>query len=168
MKYSYSLILALVLVACSSGPTQSPTTTSLPSKAATLVATAPSLEVTFDGSNCTISGVTPLTIGEHVFLLHNDSPQRALLITGRLYEGKQWEDFLEWFAEHCGTPGSICDRTGEAPWISWLFETASFTAGSEQRYFQYALDQEGEYFLVAELLDTSVWPCGAFRVGVSE
>jgi len=89
MKLSFSLILVLALVACSSGSTQLPTATSFSPKAATLVAATPSLEVIFDGSNCTISGVTPLTIGEHVFLLNNDSTQRSFLIAGRLYEGKQ-------------------------------------------------------------------------------
>jgi hypothetical protein len=168
MKPSYSLLLTLALAACSSAPIQPPTATSLPPKAATLVAATPSLEVTFDGSNCAITGETPLSLGEHVFLLHNASPQRSLLITGRLYGDRRWEDFLQWFEDHCGTPGSICDRTGEAPWISWLFETASAEVGSEQRYFQYALDQEGEYFLVASWLDGSVWPCGTFRVGASE
>jgi hypothetical protein len=168
MKLTISILLALLPVACSSPPIQSPTATRLPPKAATLIAAGPSLEVTFDGHTCAISGETPLSVGKQVFLLHNDSSQRSFLWAGRLYGDKRWADFLQWFQDHCGTPGSICDRTGEAPWISWLFESASADVGSDERYFEFDLHEEGEYFLLASWLDGSVWPCGPYQVGPSE
>ena len=131
---------------------------------ATLIATSPSLEISFDGAECTIQGEDKIAAGEHIFVFHNQSGQRSILIVGRLYPDKSWEDFLQWFNENCGSPGSDCEG-GDAPWISWLFESKSTEQGLERRYYQYDLQLEAEYILVASDMAGSVfWPCGVFAL----
>ena len=143
--------------------TQAPTHTSIPDSIATLVAASPSLEVTFDGSKCVIPKPAKINAGERVLLLQNLSGHRSFLIVGRLYPEKSLEDFLQWFEVNCGPPGSICERTGEAPWISWLFEVNSMGQDSAESRYRYRLNLEGQYLLAVTRSDGSVWPCGALK-----
>jgi hypothetical protein len=144
--------------------TEFPTITRIPDAVATLLAASPSLEATFDGSQCEFEPPNVVNVGEHVLLLHNHSGERSFLIAGRLYQGKTWEDFLEWFQANCGAPGSVCARTGEAPWIGWLFQVRSTGEDTPESRYQYQFDLEGQYLLVVTRSEGSVWPCGTFQV----
>jgi len=147
---------------------QVPTITKIPDSIATLFAINPSLEATFDGRACEISASGSLKAGDHILLLHNQSGQRTFLIVGRLYPGKSWDDFLQWFADNCGPPGSDCKReSGEAPWISWLFEVTASGQDSPESRYKYRLN-EGQYLLIASRSDGSNWPCGSFQVAASQ
>jgi hypothetical protein len=147
--------------------TELPTITRIPYALATLLATSPSLEASFDGSQCRFQAPNVVHAGEHVLLLHNHSGQRSFLIVGRLYQGKSWEDFLEWFQANCGAPGSVCARTGEAPWIGWLFQVRSAGEETAESRYEYRFDSEGQYLLVVTRSEGSVWPCGSFQVVAS-
>jgi hypothetical protein len=167
MKPLPFLAPCFLLAACSSSTTQVPTISTASTSDATLVASVPSLEVSFDGLTCEILGESPLKPGRHTFALRNASSEDAYLIAGRLYADKRWEDFLEWFDTHCGLPGSICDRTGEAPWISWLFETTEALDTAGNRHYEFDLDVAGDYLFIVSWLDGNSWPCGTYQVVAS-
>jgi len=164
MKPLPILAPCFLLAACSSTTTQPPATSTVSVDSAPLVAPVPSLEVSFDGLACEILGESPLKPGRHTFVLRNGSSEDSFLITGRLYPDKGWEDFLEWFGTHCGLPGSICDRTGEAAWISWLFETTEALDPDGNRRYEFDLDVEGDYLFIVRWLDGNSWPCGTYQV----
>lgn len=173
MKRIYTLPLIIFIVSCSSRLTPTPTITSPPVPQATLTATSTpepesatnaSLEISFDGDECVVHGPSQLDTGVHEFVLHNQSGERASLWSGRLYPEKDWEDFLQWFQDNCGPPGSLCPGT-EAPWIAWLFNIKDIKVAPDEFHYQYDLKLEADYFLVvARTSDSHVWPCGAFQV----
>ncbi len=175
MKRICYLPLMFLIISCSSQTTQGSEITIIPDtkstliatspslisdSKATLIATSPSVEITFDGNECKFHGANEITIGEHVFLLHNQSGHRSFLIVGRLFAEKSWDDYLQWFEDNCGPPGSTCE--GEPPWLAWLFPVKSADQGLDKRYWQYDLNLEAEYLTVVD--DGGFWLCNSFKV----
>lgn len=173
MKRIYILPLICLIVSCSSSTTPAPTITSPPVPQATLIATSTpepesatnvSLEVIFDGDECVVHGPSQLDTGVHEFVLRNQSGERAGLWTGRLYPEKDWEDFLQWFQDNCGPPGSLCPGT-DPSWIAWLFEIKYINVAPDEFHYQHDLKLEADYILVVSRTSNShVWPCGTFQV----
>ena len=163
MKRICYLPLMFLIISCSSQTTQGSEITIIPDTEATLIAMSPSLEITFDGNEWKFNGEYEITTGEHVFLLHNQSGHRSFLIVGRLYTEKRWDDYLQWFEDDCGPPGSTCE--GDEPsWLSWLFPIKSTDKGLDKRYHQYEVNLEAEYLIVVESSDGGWWPCNTFQV----
>ncbi len=177
MKRICYLPLMFLIISCSSQTTQGSEITIIPDtkstliatspslisdSKATLIATSPSVEITFDGNECKFHGANEITTGEHVFLLHNQSGHRSFLIVGRLLVEKSWDDYLQWFEDECGPPGSS-SMGCEPPWISWLFPVKSTDQGLDKHYSQYNLNLEAEYLFVVES-DGGWWPCNTFQV----
>lgn len=166
MKKILCLLFALPLASCAAQPSAVSTPTHQPDAAATLIATSPSFEIRFDGATCTVDGHNEIMPGEHLIKLHNDSGNRSYVIVGRLYPQKHWQDFLTWFDEFCGKPGSKC-KGSEAPWVSWLFEKKSVDVDSTERNFLYDLEIDAEYFMVVSSSEENIWPCRGFFVNSS-
>ena len=162
MKRICYLPLIFLIISCSSRITQGSEIVIMSDTEATLIATSPSLEITFDGNECKFKEENEITTGEHVFLLHNQSGQRSFLIVGRLYAEKRWDDYLQWFEDECGPPGSS-SMGCEPPWISWPFPVKSTDQGLDKHYSQYNLNLEAEYLFVVES-DGGWWPCNTFQV----
>ena len=55
----------------------------------------PVLEVTFDGSGCTVEGPAELPTGKHAVSLRDLSGQHQLLYVSLLLEGKTYQDLLD-------------------------------------------------------------------------
>jgi len=162
MKRICYLPLMFLIISCSSQTTQGSEITIIPDTEATLIAMSPSLEITFDGNECKFNGENEITTGEHVFLLHNQSGHKSFIIVGRLYTEKRWDDYLQWFEDECGPPGSSASGC-EPPWVSWLFPVKSTDQDLDKHYSQYDLNFEAEYLIVVES-SGGWWPCNTFQV----
>lgn len=163
MNRLHLLSMIVLLVSCSPATIPAP---EIPDQEATLISSNPSIEIAFNGDNCTILSNEKITTGDTFLLFHNLNPQPAYIRVGRIYPGYSWDDFLKWYADNCGSPGSEC-AGGEPPWISWLFPEEMVGHGEEKAYYRYQLIQEAEYLTFVERPDGSVWPCAAFAASES-
>jgi hypothetical protein len=139
--------------------TPSPPSAATPDILGTLIAKGPSIEVTFDGHNCTVGGSTEIMMGEQVIVLYNQSGQNAYLYVARRYPGKTWQDVLD----DIGTPGSTAGEPKEVAIMRW--DHLVF-ADSIVSYRQYTFKFEGGYHIVVQGHGEyyGIWPCGPFDV----
>lgn len=145
-------------------PTEPPTLSPLPTTdvKATLMATDPSLVLTFDGNECVVEGPEQLTIGEHVFVFHNLSEHTSYFTSTRHYPGNSWEDALAFIEENCGPPGTYCMTY--AAWMAPFTHEQAAYDGLNTHYKLYDLKIEGNYGLWTENSSRLLWPCGPFSV----
>jgi hypothetical protein len=169
MRLTTSLLLSFLPISCSSIPfaAQSYPTASVVTEAdsdvrATLIATVPSVEVTFDGKECTVSGDTDITVGEHVLVFHNLSEKDTHLSVDRHYPGNSWDDALDWVEENCGPPGAFCDH--DPPWMVPVPYSKSTFDGLSTRYLLYDFSIAADYSLWAYTSGLLLWPCGRLSV----
>ena len=171
MKLKLFLLIAFSLIAACTTTQPEPTSTPLsPTEPpppttdinATLIATDPSIEVTFDGNECVVDGPNEIVVGEHVFVFHNQSGRLTSFLPGRNYPERTWLDMVDWIEDNCGQPGEDC--FGTPPWIEVLFHDHSKFDDENNLYRQYDLNREAEYHIVVETEDGRIWPCGPFHV----
>lgn len=136
--------------------TPNPTLAPTPDLVGTIVASGPSIDVTFDGQTCTIAGPTEVTRGEQAVAFHNLSQGGAYAWVGRNYPGRTWQDILH----DMGTPGSYSAPEGVAI-MAW---DHSVIVGPELSYQVYTFAMAGEYHVVAQAHGDYFWPCGPFFV----
>jgi hypothetical protein len=129
---------------------------------ATLTAIGSSIEATFDGNACTISGPATLAPGEHVIALVNTSGENAYLYVGRNDPGHTWHDVLE----DIGTPPNPDAPTRGIAILEWDY----VAYGDEADYRQYTLEIEAEYHITIQGHGQyfGIWPCGPFFVKAAQ
>jgi hypothetical protein len=128
------------------------------------------IEVTWNGTECTVSGPAELPAGEHTFVLYDLDKQIANLAVSRLVQGKTFQDMLDKQDE----PGE------DFAWPSWARAAILRAApskeadGGEVRVF--FLKNEGEYAMhlriclidptspVGTICPEHIWPCGSLQV----
>lgn len=170
MRYVATVLLVLLLASCSSpaqltdtpGAPASEVTPTLSARQATLIASEPSMVITFDGEECTVEGPDEIPPGEHVFLFRNRSDINPYLAPIRHYPGYSWQDALTWVEENCGPPGTYCDIL--APWMAGLGPEGVAYDGSNNQYKRYVLTIEADYSHWTETAGSLLWPCGPFSV----
>lgn len=93
---SKMLFLAIILLLVTSCTTSQHVQTSIPPTdppppttdvKATLMATDPSIEVTFNGEECIVEGPNEIAVGVHVFVFHNQHDRTTYLVPIRHYPG---------------------------------------------------------------------------------
>jgi len=165
MKTMIYLCMAFLLVSCSSllSPTKKspelPAPTPSPDLVKTLIAFGPSIEVTFDGKQCTIESFSEITTGEQVIVLDNKSGASAYIYVGRNYPGTTWQDILK----DMGTPGSTEAKAKNLAIVPWVHMA---NADEKVSYREYQFKFVGEYHIVIEGQGdfSGIWPCGPFNV----
>jgi len=160
MKKTIILLLAVLTCSCSSPirQAQAPAPTPSPDVWATLAATGSSIEASFDGRACTISGPSTLAPGQYVVALVNTSGESAYLYIARNSPGWTWEDVLQ----DIGTPPSTAATERNIA----ILASDRLAFGDEVDYRQFTLKIEGEYHIVVQGHGPywGIWPCGPFFV----
>jgi len=126
----------------------------------TMIAIGQSIEVTFDGSQCTMTGSPDILSGSRVIIFHNLSSENAYLYVGRNNPGITWQDILR----IVGTPpGNIEPPAKDFSFVSWEHKEA---LDAQTYYEQFQFKFPGEYHIVVqghgEFL--GFWPCGPFFI----
>jgi len=110
VKVIVSLLFLFLLTTCSQSPAQNPTPGTshppTPGVIATMLATDPTLELTFNGEECVVDKPDEIPVGRHVFVFHNESDLDMHMVIMRYYPGNTWEDGLIWIEENCGPSGT--------------------------------------------------------------
>ncbi len=153
----------LCLASCSSlaptvGATPQPPPLARHDVVSTLVAIGPMIEVSFDGTECTVRGPSEVPVGTQVFKFINSTGHIAIPWVARNYPGKTWQDALD----EIGTPGSEVSETWD--WIAILGPDRYISESPSISYRQYDLTIEAEYQIVVEFPTDHLWPCGPFHV----
>jgi hypothetical protein len=157
MRIILSLLLAFLIASCSQTPTPDPSITPTVDVKATMLATEPTIEVTFDGETCIVEGPKEIPVGTHMFVFHNQSDMDTHMVPMRYYSGNTWEDALTWIEENCGPPGTHCAET--APWMVGIPYEKSVFDDLKTRYKQYDFTVATEYHMWAETSGFLLWPC---------
>jgi hypothetical protein len=162
MKWLVYAFLVILLVSCSSPTAQTPLETSTPDVKATLIASPPTFEITFDGNNCIVDGPEEITTGEHLFVLHDLSDLSAYHVVQRMFSDHSFEEEKKWVEENCGPPGSHCVKD------------SGRVAGYQEKKQVY--DEDGDLYKLIDLtfeVEHAIWvgnpkmewwPCGSFQV----
>jgi hypothetical protein len=116
------------------------------------------IEVSFDGTNCTVSGPSEVPTGNQVFKFTNSSGQVVTPLVGRNYPGKTWQDVLD----AIGTPGT--DSGASWNFVTVLGVDRSVSESPTVSYRQYGLKLEAEHHIALEGSGGQLWPCGPFHV----
>lgn len=118
------------------------------------------IEVLFDGENCSSTGPTELTAGEHSMVITNTTDDATVaMYVRRLVDGHTYQDLLDVQAA-IGGPGTY------HPKPAWVLPTPQTTPGevlSDHSYRYDHLLEAGTYALVVGPSD-EVWFCGGFDV----
>jgi hypothetical protein len=121
-----------------------------------------SIEVTFDGDKCVLSGPSDLETGAHLITVINSSEFQGWMRICRGDKGYVWQDILDFdFRDDA-------DMDTELEWPPWCqgFPSSSVVrADSNQVVYEYKLRHEGQYFVVWEQNEPdAVWPCAPLTV----
>jgi len=168
MKKLLVLLIASFLVAtCATikpGPSSTPLPPTVPSQEDAAIEVG---EVIFDGTECTVSGLTELLPGRYSYVLVDLSDDNANLFVGRLTEGKTFQDMLDLQGEPGGYVPFIDDSYVWAvePGIAWQKPD-----GGEVH--TYILTEEGEYTVglwswVTVTTPEKIWFCAPIWVKVA-
>jgi hypothetical protein len=162
MKWLSYTFLVLLLVSCASPAPQEPVETSTPDVKATLIASTPSLEITFDGEECIVEGPDELSAGVHTIVFYDHSDLSAYPVAVRHFSGESFEREVAWVEENCGPPGAKCPK-GSGTYAGYQELTAAF-AGEGIIHKQYDFKFETEHSIWAETPQLRLWPCRSFQV----
>ena len=101
------------------------------------------IEVTWDGNECTVSGLTELPMGNHSFALIDLSDQEVDISVLNLLEGKTIQDFLD----KQGEPGRYLYIK---EWFHFSFQWMGPPKIDEngREVWTYILDKEGDYVIM--------------------
>jgi hypothetical protein len=139
-------------------PSKTPLKTSLSTQVPTIVpATNESVgiafEVTFDGTDCAVTGPVEVPIGDYLFSLKNESDQKVDIAVTHLIDGHTYRDLLDRQSE----PGEPFVK------VYWMSQPYYFTR--DHKVWNYSLDEPGEHaVLVLKHVFEGVWICAPFDV----
>ena len=121
---------------------------------------AEKVEITFDGNNCTVTGPTSLSVGEHQFFLNNLSGKNFGFWVSRLKGDHTFQDLLD----EQGEPGQY--YLSLTNWVT-LSATTEFEYGENgQSIYTIYLSSEGEYaiYLFDSAAHEETWLCAPLQV----
>jgi hypothetical protein len=121
---------------------------------------ADKIEITFDGSNCTVTGPTSLPVGEHQFVLKNLSEKNYSFWVSRLIKGHTFQDLLD----EQGEPGQYVFSLTN--WVSWSSITGFEYGKNGEEIYTIYLGSEGEYaiYLFDSQAEEEIWLCAPLQV----
>ena len=122
------------------------------------------VEVSFDGSECTVAGATEVPPGDQSFLLTDVSGRDGVALYARkLVDGHTFQDALD-LEEEAGGPGSPLP-----PWQSWWAGVArdphppEIDLADNQELLAVSLET-GNHFLLIWATGDSIWLCAPLDV----
>lgn len=137
-----------------------PTETPVPPIAAAQAVDA-GIEVTFDGSECIVSGPTELPVGEYHFVLENLRKPHYLLYMARFVDGKTFQDLLDLQSE----PGEYVPYDSRSSWFVETINTVEWNESNSTYVYTFFLDKEGEYYIqLGRSVSQDLWYCGSLMV----
>lgn len=116
-------------------------------------------EVTFDGRNCDVPGLTEVATGEYLFHLNNQSDRKVDIAVMHLIDGHTYQDLLD-----------LQDENGE-PFVRVYWMSLPYYYTKDHKVWHYTLDEPGEHaILILQHVHVGMWICEPFQVveGVSE
>ena len=157
----WAILVTLLLVGCgapAATPTPIPPTATLTPVPPTATLTpVPPIEVTFDGTECTVSGPTELPTGDHKFVLKDLSEQNQVLYVSLLLDGKTYQDLLDLQSE----PGEYYPKP------RWSVHTTGGMRRNAkgENVYTFSLDIEGEHAIyLGSAFPHSLWFCAPLKV----
>ena len=121
-----------------------------------------SIEVTFDGNKCILSGSSDLELGVHQITVINSSDFQGRMTICRADKGKVWQDILDF---DYGDDEDMDSELGWPPWCLGFPSVSVISEDSNQVVYEYTLRDEGQYFVVWEQSEPdAVWPCAPLIV----
>ena len=148
----WAILVTLLLVGCGA-----PAATPTPIPPTATLTPVPPIEVTFDGTECTVSGPTELPTGDHKFVLKDLSEQNQVLYVSLLLDGKTYQDLLDLQSE----PGEYYPKP------SWVVHTKGGMRRNAkgEHVWTYSLDIEGEHAIyLGSAFPHSLWFCAPLKV----
>jgi hypothetical protein len=118
------------------------------------------VEITFDGSNCTVTGPTSLSVGEHQFVLKNLSGKNFGFWVSRLKGDHTFQDLLD----EQGEPGRY--YLSLTNWVT-LSSTTEYEYGNDgEAIYTIYLGSEGDYaiYLFDSATHEETWLCAPLQV----
>ena len=125
------------------------------------------VEVSFDGSECTVAGATEVPPGDHAFLLTDVSGLDGVgLYAGKLVDGHTFQDALD-LEKEAGGPGSPYPRPSWFATVIPDFDPPEIDLADNQQLRAVSLEP-GNHYLAIEALDPpgsyGIWLCGPVDV----
>ena len=120
------------------------------------------LNVSFDGDECVLSGPSDLETGAHLITVENSSENQGWMRICRGDKGYVWQDILDFdFSDD----EDIDTELEWPPWCQGFPASSVASADSNQVVYEYKLTHEGQYFVVWEQNEPdAVWPCAPLTV----
>jgi hypothetical protein len=116
------------------------------------------IEVTFDGTECTVSGSTELPIGEYSFVYKDLSEENVPFWVARLLDGRTFQDLLDLQSE----PGEYYPKPS---WTVYPSGSWTWNESIDAGVYTFSLDKEGEYATaVGGDFPPSLWLCAPLWV----
>jgi hypothetical protein len=117
-----------------------------------------SLKVSFDGSECVLSGPAEVEADAHLIDVQNTTEGKGWLRVCWTKEGYTWQDILDFdFTDD----EDVDDRIEWPPWCLGNPSSSVASADEDSVVYEYKLRQEGMYFFLWEQDDPEI----AFRCG---
>ena len=121
------------------------------------------VEVSFDGSECTVAGSTEVPPGDHAFLLTDVSNRDDVGLYARnLLDGHTFQDALDLEKEH-GGPGSARPRPSWFGNVIQTFDPPEIDLADNQQLLAFSLEP-GNHLLLIWAAPNSSWLCGPLDV----
>lgn len=169
IRLLFGCLLLALLASCattaqetpSPEPTPIPTSiaTDTPKPTATPLPLVEAIEVTFDGSECVVTGPTELPMGEYDFILKDLSEENVDLWVSLLRDGKTFQDLLDRQSE----PGEYLPKP------SWVLHDSSIRRGWNEsvdgEVFTFMLNKEGEHAIyIGGYSPETLWFCAPIMI----
>jgi hypothetical protein len=121
------------------------------------------IKVTFDGNECTVSGITELTeltVGDHPFVVKNLTEDNISMQIGRLLDDHSFQDFVNNIDDQA--PG----RTFQPDWVSCCARFVATEKGesADEEIITLGIKDDGEHAIYLDLPGASILPCGPLKV----
>ena len=135
-----------------------PLYTLIPSDTPTQPTTSPqptenTFEVSFDGSNCEVSGLSEVSTGQYLFHLNNESDRNVDIAVMHLIDNHTYQDLL-----------NLQDHNGE-PFVRVYWMSLPFYYTRDHKVWHYTLDEPGEHaILILQHVHVGMWICEPFQV----
>jgi hypothetical protein len=173
------LVVLVILTACSSFANQQPlsadtpvetesTSSSQPTTLDILKAMDPTFEVYFDGESCEVEGPSEINVGDHLFVLHNDTDLPASVTIGSYLSEGSYDDHFQWREENCGGQGTDC-KDSDGNDISYSLATwyspKKLASENQETYFKlFEVNMKREYNIWVYSDGVFGWLCAPFIV----
>ena len=161
-------LTSLLLSSCTTiapviSTTSQPPALSTEQLVATVVASGPIIEVSFDGTECKVTGDSEFPVGHLVTKFTNNSGYIATPWVARCYPDKTWQDVVDWI----GPPGQVFHKE-TPPWLALPGHGLSVSETPTVSYRQYDLPIQADYGIWVEYPSDYWWPCGPFRLAPAQ